>query len=324
MLKGKVVEGSTEFAASFNDRVFLFETEENQKEFCAQPKKFLKNSPEMPGRFRLLLSGPKGSGKKTVAKNLSEKYGWKIVDWNALVQNKIKMMKERKEFLPNNPLAEEYPLGLAEEEWNQILEGKPYDASNFLPWFCEFLGHKIEKRRPPPQPEGEGEMDDEAKAKLDEEKRQKEEEERKEKERKEKEKKKKEKEKKKKQKEKEVTEAEGEGEEDEEEEPLEDIKLSELDLKIEDEETLKKPFVGGFILIGFPQTAEHAEKLKAAEIGFDKVVFLTDTDEENPGSDLKKRMKGDQFFDLQAELDNGERLLGIYKEQYEDLVNEIS
>jgi hypothetical protein len=33
LFKGKVVEGSTEFAASFNDRVFLFETEENQKEF---------------------------------------------------------------------------------------------------------------------------------------------------------------------------------------------------------------------------------------------------------------------------------------------------
>ena len=33
LYNGRVVEGQTEFAASFNDRVFLFETEESQKEF---------------------------------------------------------------------------------------------------------------------------------------------------------------------------------------------------------------------------------------------------------------------------------------------------
>ena len=81
LYNGRVVEGQTEFAASFNDRVFLFETEESQKEFCSQPKKYLQNSPEMPGRFRLLIAGPAGSGKKTVANALSEKYGWKIADW---------------------------------------------------------------------------------------------------------------------------------------------------------------------------------------------------------------------------------------------------
>ena len=85
LFEGKVVEGQTDFAASFNDRVFLFENEENQKAFCERPKKYLKKIPEMPKKFRLLLSGPTGVGKKTAAKVLAEKYGWKVVDWNKLV-----------------------------------------------------------------------------------------------------------------------------------------------------------------------------------------------------------------------------------------------
>lgn len=323
--QGKVVEGQTDFAASFNDRVFLFESEENQKEFCSEPKKFLNKSPEMPEKFRLLLAGPTGSGKQTVATELSDKYGWKIVDWHKLVSDKMQMMRERAEFLPNNPLAEDYKIGMSEDEWKLILEGKGYDAANFLPWLYEYLDLETEKRRPPVQPEGEGELDEEALTKIEEEKKKQEElEKEKEKER-EKLRKKKEKEKKKKKKDKEPNdEAEGEGEEEEEEEPLEDIPLDQLDLKVEDEETLKKPFVGGFILIGFPQTAEHVEKLKAAEIGFDKIIYLNDTDEENPGAELQKRMKDDEYYDLQAQLENSERHVGILREHYEDQVNEIS
>jgi len=234
------------------------------------------------------------------------------------------MMREREEnFVPNNPLAEDYPLGLSEEEWNQILEGKPFDAFNFLPWFYEFMGHETEKRRPPlvPEGEGEGELDEEAKAKLEEEEKKKEAERKKEEAKKAKEKKKREKEKKKR---KLTIEAEGEGEGEGEEEPLEDLNLADLDLKIENEETLSKPFVGGYILIGFPQTVEHIEKLKNNGIGFDKILFLQDTDEENPGEVLKDRMKDNQFYDVTHELENSERVLNIYKEQYEDIVNEIS
>jgi adenylate/nucleoside-diphosphate kinase len=326
LFNGRVVEGQTEFAASFNDRVFLFENEENRNAFCAQPKLYLQKAPEMPDRFRLLLSGPTGAGKSTVAHKLSEKYGWRIVDWNQIVNNKIDEMRRRgDQHFPNNPAAEGYGLGLSEEEWNTILEGKPYDAFNFLPWVYEYLGFATEKRRPPPEPENEGEgEDEEAKRLREEEQKRLEEERKKEEERKEKERKKKEKEKEKKKKKGEEEEEEAEGEEGEEEEPLEDIKLSEIDLKVEDEETLQKPFVGGFILIGFPQTLEHVEKLKAAGIGFDKVIYLTDTDEENAGALLKSRMKHDEFYDPQKELENGERQLGILKEQYEEIVNEIS
>lgn len=120
----------------------MFENDQNQKEFCKQPKLYLKTPPAMPDRFRLLLSGPAGSGKKTVAKVLNEKYGWRIVDWNEIVTHKIEELRSRESHLPNNPLAEGYGLGLSEEEWNSVLEGKPMDAFSLLPWFYEFLGFK--------------------------------------------------------------------------------------------------------------------------------------------------------------------------------------
>jgi len=65
--KGKVTQGLSEFAASFNNNVFCFATEENLKEFCTEPKKFLSAAPKMPKEFRMLLIGQKGIGKTTQA-----------------------------------------------------------------------------------------------------------------------------------------------------------------------------------------------------------------------------------------------------------------
>lgn len=56
----------------------------------------------------------------------------------------------------------------------------------------------------------------------------------------------------------------------------------------EDEETGKVPFVGGFILIGFPETEEHINKLKGHGIEFDKIIYLQDTNED--GAEIKERM----------------------------------
>lgn len=257
--KGKVVEGQTEFAASYNDRVFLFESEANQKEFCSKPKQYLQKAPEMPGSFRLLIAGPSGSGKRTVAQQLADKYGWRIADWRQIVDSKIEFMRNQgEEHKPNNPLAEDYGLGLSEEEWTQVLEGKPFDAFNLVPWLYEHLGFACEKKRPPPpalEGEGEGDLTEEQLAAIQAQK-QKELEAKKAAD-----KKKKEKQKKKKAKDED---SQAESEEDEEkEEPLDDLPISDIDLKVINEETLEKPFIGGFILIGFPQTAGQVEKLKA-------------------------------------------------------------
>lgn len=118
-----------------------------------------------------------------------------------------------------------------------------------------------------------------------------------------------------------------EEEEEEKEPPLDDLNIVDIDLKVEDEETLKKPFVGGFILLGFPETDEQLTKLKEAGIDFDRVLLFVDQDEENPGAIVKEREreKGNLLYDYDADMENINRISGFLKEQLgEDVVKEIA
>ena len=106
--------------------------------------------------------------------------------------------------------------------------------------------------------------------------------------------------------------------------PLEDMSLDQLVLKV-DEHTGKAPFVGGFILVGFPETQEHIEKLKGHGIEFDKIIYLNDTNEEEPGAEIKRRMKEVELFDFEQELEAAQKVLALAKEQLgEENVKEIS
>lgn len=116
------------------------------------------------------------------------------------------------------------------------------------------------------------------------------------------------------------------GIEESEEEPIiiEDLSIDQLVLK-EDEETGQVPFVGGFILIGYSETEEHINKLKAHGIEFDKIIYLNDTNEEEPGTEIKKRMKDVEMYDWDWELENSQKILGLAKEHLnEEIVREIS
>lgn len=92
-------------------------------------------------------------------------------------------------------------------------------------------------------------------------------------------------------------------------EVVEDLSIDDLALK-EDEETGKKAYVGGFILIGFPQTELHATKLKEHGIEFDRILYLTDTSEEDPGKEVKERMaKTDLHYDWDTENESAQKVL---------------
>jgi len=70
----------------------------------------------------------------------------------------------------------------------------------------------------------------------------------------------------------------------------------------EDEETGKVPFVGGFILVNFPETEEQINKLKDHGLDFDRIIYLTDMNEEEPGIDIKKKIETiDELYDWEAE-----------------------
>jgi dephospho-CoA kinase len=57
----------------------------------------------MPSIFRVLLLGPKGCGKHSQAKLLSDTYGWKVVDFKQIVKSKLEELMKAEAHIPNNP-----------------------------------------------------------------------------------------------------------------------------------------------------------------------------------------------------------------------------
>jgi len=176
LFNGKVIQGAAEFACHYNGNVFVFATEENLKAFMLEPKKFIKSRPAMPNVFRILMLGPKGAGKHSQAKLLSDIYGWKIVDFRELIRTKLEELMKAEHHLPNNPLPGG-KIGLSEHELAEVIEGKPFAASKYIPWILNYLGYPLMKKRPPPVQadgaEGEGagagdeDLDEETKKKKE-------------------------------------------------------------------------------------------------------------------------------------------------------------
>ena len=59
------------------------------KAFEAEPRKYLQQAPAMPDDYRVLILGPKGAGVKSQARKMNERYGWRIVDFNEIVREKL-------------------------------------------------------------------------------------------------------------------------------------------------------------------------------------------------------------------------------------------
>jgi len=84
---------------------------------------------------------------------------------------------------------------------------------------------------------------------------------------------------------------------------IDDLKLEEL-IAAEDEETGKKPDLGCFIMIGFPKTELHCKKLREYGFEFDRVIYLTDENEEEPGKalfDRQQKLDSEVNFDWETE-----------------------
>ena len=185
LFNGKVVQGVPDFACHYANNVFVFETEENMKEFISNPRRYLKSAPHMPPDFRVMLLGPRGAGVRTQARKLHEQYGWRLVDFNQIVKNKLAGILSLPIKKPNNILKEEDRLNekkkdkceinLSSEELQEIKDGKPFAAWKFLPWIMEHLNVPLMIKPPekkvvdeePPQ------LTDKEKKKIEEEKKKK-------------------------------------------------------------------------------------------------------------------------------------------------------
>ena len=78
-------------------------------------------------------------------------------------------------------------------------------------------------------------------------------------------------------------------------------------------------------MLGFPETQDHIEKLKSHGIEFDKIIFLNDTNEENPGEEIRRRNEGVELYDFDQENEIAQKTLALAKEHLgEENLREIS
>lgn len=89
-------------------------------------------------------------------------------------------------------------------------------------------------------------------------------------------------------------------EEEEEEIIYEDLAIT--DLVAKEDEKGQLPFFGGYILLGLPNTEEEIQRLKEMGIQLDKIIFLSDMNEENPNEEIRKRVEPiDPYYSLEAD-----------------------
>ena len=56
-------------------------------------------------------------------------------------------------------------------------------------------------------------------------------------------------------------------------------------------------------MIGFPESEEHINKLKEHGIEFDRILYLADTNEDEPGAEVKARAVDVELYDYVAEVE---------------------
>lgn len=77
-------------------------------------------------------------------------------------------------------------------------------------------------------------------------------------------------------------------------------------------------------MINFPETAEQIEKFKAEGLDFDKIIYLVDTNEDDPGKVFLERNANNDTYNHERALEIAAAWLALYKEQFEDKVVEVS
>jgi hypothetical protein len=95
------------------------------------------------------------------------------------------------------------------------------------------------------------------------------------------------------------------------------------------DENGKIPKIGKLIMLGFPHSEIQVTKLKEYGFDFDRVLYLNDTSEEEPGKQLKERFikqhGSDSAYEWEKETEAATKIVSVIKEfMSEEIVKEIN
>ena len=148
-----LLTGSTEFAAVYFGRVFLFINEDNRKKFLENPKKYINAPPQVPINYRISIIGPPKSGKSTIAEMLRELYGWTIIDMEEIFEKIKEYQKTWEEPELNSVYTRR--VHFSANEFKEILanaakklsDRKPDNFISKIVFMCDYLGIPLDKKK---------------------------------------------------------------------------------------------------------------------------------------------------------------------------------
>ena len=132
--QGDVVKGSAEFVVSYAGKVYFCASQQAKDMFLENPERFLSKPPKMPNTYSIALVGLHTAGKSTLAKQLAEKYGWRIVPKSDVLKKWEEVKAEEKAFAARNPKRQRPPPSPSHAATNSIASdiSSPSASSSFL------------------------------------------------------------------------------------------------------------------------------------------------------------------------------------------------
>lgn len=94
---------------------------------------------------------------------------------------------------------------------------------------------------------------------------------------------------------------------------IEDLPLDQLTIDKDPQEDGTVAKIDRVILLGFPQTEVHVEKMKELGFSFDRIIYLTCKAEEEPGKEVTKRNSQPEGlqYSFEAEEEAARKILAI-------------
>jgi adenylate kinase family enzyme len=112
------------------------------------PKKYLVVPAKMPKKYTIAILGQRQSGKRTLARQLQEKYGWKIIDAHEIIAEILNRQRQMEKHVPSNMDPRSNSIHLSELEFKELIKGGNCSINSLLPMLLFSIGAQLQKKVP--------------------------------------------------------------------------------------------------------------------------------------------------------------------------------
>lgn len=102
--------------------------------------------PSIPKLTNICITGPRQSGKKTIAKLLGDIYGLKVINIQEILEIVLERQKQFETHIPSNFDKRSASIHLSEGEYKDFAKGGLLSAKDVLPIILYQIGINLQKK----------------------------------------------------------------------------------------------------------------------------------------------------------------------------------